>query len=80
MQVRMREPSGGRLAQTGVELSREARVRLAWMDFYRPCRNVGRRARRDPGTPERDGSHRRPCCFRRVRMRPTMEAETPPIY
>ena len=29
MQVRMREPSGGRLAQTGVELSREARVRLA---------------------------------------------------
>lgn len=37
MQVRMREPSGGRLAQTGVELSREARVRLAWMDFYRPA-------------------------------------------
>ena len=50
MQVRIREPSGpGRLARTGVELSREARVRLHWMDFYRRCRNVGRRARRRAG-------------------------------
>ena len=51
----MREPSRGRLAQTGVEHCREARVRLHWMDFYRRCRNVGRRARRDPGTPSGTG-------------------------
>jgi putative transposase len=41
MQVRRGKPPGsGRLTRTGVELSREARVRLAWMDFYRRCRNV----------------------------------------
>jgi len=41
MQIRERKPPGsGRLARTGVELSREARVRLAWMDFYSRCGNV----------------------------------------
>src|SRR5208283_3431274 len=41
MQIRGGKPPGpGRLTRTGVELSREARVRLAWMDFYRRCRNV----------------------------------------
>jgi len=41
MQVRKGKPPGsGQLARTGVELSREARVRLGWMDFYRRCRNV----------------------------------------
>ena len=38
-------PRSGRLAGTGVELSRDARVRLAWMDFYRRCRNVARTGR-----------------------------------
>ena len=33
------------LARTGVELSREARVRLAWMDFYRDSGNVARTCR-----------------------------------
>jgi len=32
-------------ARFGVELSREARVRLAWMDFYRRCRNVAQTCR-----------------------------------
>src|SRR5216683_8240675 len=46
MQIRKgRPPRSGRLARTGVELSREARVRLAWMDFYRRCRNVARTGR-----------------------------------
>src|SRR5712692_7076714 len=46
MQIRKGKPPGsGRLARTGVELSREARVRLAWMDFYRRCRNVARTGR-----------------------------------
>lgn len=41
MQVRKGKPPGaGHLARTGVELSREARVRLAWMDFYRSTHNV----------------------------------------
>jgi putative transposase len=41
MQIRKGKPPGsGRLARTGVELSREARVRLAWMDFYRRTKNV----------------------------------------
>ena len=41
MQIRRGKPPGsGRLARTGVELSREARVRLAWMDFYGRCCNV----------------------------------------
>jgi len=33
-------PRSARLATVGVELSREARVRLAWMDFYRESQNV----------------------------------------
>ena len=46
MQIRKGKPPGsGRLARTGVELSREARVRLAWMDFYRCSRNVARTCR-----------------------------------
>jgi putative transposase len=46
MQIRKGKPPGsGRLARTGVELSREARVRLAWMDFYRRSRNVARTCR-----------------------------------
>jgi len=46
MQIRKGKPPGsGRLARTGVELSREARVRLAWMDFYRRCRNVAHTCR-----------------------------------
>lgn len=41
MQIRKGKPPGsGQLARTGVELSREARVRLAWMDFYRSSQNV----------------------------------------
>jgi putative transposase len=41
MQVRKGKPPGsGQLARIGVELSRQARVRLAWMDFYRRTRNV----------------------------------------
>src|SRR5690348_18440708 len=46
MQIRNGKPPGsGRLARTGVELSREGRVRLAWMDFYRRCRKVARTCR-----------------------------------
>jgi len=46
MQIRKGKPPGsGRLARTGVELNREARVRLAWMDFYRRSRNVARTCR-----------------------------------
>src|SRR5216683_132563 len=46
MQIRKgRPPRSGRLARTGVELSREARVRLAWMDFYRRCGNVAHTGR-----------------------------------
>jgi len=46
MQVRKGKPPGsGQLAGTGVELSREARVRLNWMDFYRRSRNVARTCR-----------------------------------
>jgi len=46
MQIRNGKPPGsGRLARTGVELSREGRVRLAWMDFDRRCRNVARTCR-----------------------------------
>src|ERR1700731_2071767 len=33
-------PRSARLATTGVELSRAAQVRLAWMDFYRRTQNV----------------------------------------
>src|SRR5438132_5357047 len=32
-------------ARRGKELSREARVRLDWMDFYHRCRNVARTCR-----------------------------------
>src|SRR2546427_1147239 len=46
MQIRKGKPPGsGRLAGIGVELSREARVRLAWMDFYRRCGNVAHTCR-----------------------------------
>jgi len=46
MQVRRgKAPGSGRLAGTGVELSREARVRLAWMDFYRDCDNLAHTCR-----------------------------------
>src|ERR1700687_2739022 len=46
MQIREGKPPGSsRLSQTGVELSREARVRLAWMDFYRRCGNVSHNCR-----------------------------------
>ena len=41
MQVRNGElPRARQLARTGKELSREARARLDWMDYYRGCRNV----------------------------------------
>jgi transposase-like protein len=46
MQIRKGKPPGsGRLAQVGVELSREARVRLGWMDFYHGCDNVAHTCR-----------------------------------
>lgn len=46
MQIhRGRPPGSGRLGRTGVELSREGRVRLAWIDFYRRCQNVARTCR-----------------------------------
>jgi putative transposase len=46
MQIRKGKPPGcGRLAQVGVELSREARVRLAWMDWYRRGNNVAHTCR-----------------------------------
>ena len=46
MQIRKGKPPGSvRLAGIGVELSREARVRLAWMDFYRRCGNVAQTCR-----------------------------------
>jgi transposase len=46
MQVRKGKPPGSsRLARIGVEFSREARVRLAWMDFYRRNRNPARTCR-----------------------------------
>src|SRR6266853_3464681 len=46
MQIRKGKPPGsGRLAQVGVELSREARVRLGWMDFHRGCGNVAHTCR-----------------------------------
>jgi hypothetical protein len=46
MQIRKGKPPGSRrLARTGVELSREVRVRLAWIDFYRRCRNLARTCR-----------------------------------
>ena len=46
MQIRRGKPSGwGRLSKTGVELSREARVRLAWMDLYQRCGKVAHTCR-----------------------------------
>jgi transcriptional regulator of acetoin/glycerol metabolism len=39
-------PGSGRLRTTGVELSREARVRLSWMDFYGQSKNVALTCRR----------------------------------
>jgi hypothetical protein len=35
MQIRHKLPRAGQLARSGQEVSREARARLAWMDFYR---------------------------------------------
>ena len=41
MQIRNgKPPRSGRLARVGAELTREARVRLSWMDFYRGSKNV----------------------------------------
>lgn len=46
MQIRKGKPPGaGQLARTGVELSREARVRLDWIDFHRRSGNVTRTCR-----------------------------------
>jgi putative transposase len=46
MQVRDGElPHARQLARMGKELSREARTRLAWMDFYRRSSNVARTCR-----------------------------------
>src|SRR5450432_1991739 len=46
MQIRKGKPPGSvRLACTGVELSREAKVRLAWMDFHRQSKNVAHTCR-----------------------------------
>ena len=46
MQVQKGKAAGSsRLARIGVEFSREARVRLAWMDFYRASQNVARTCR-----------------------------------
>ena len=46
MQIHSGKARGSsRLARTCVELSREARVRLAWMDFYRASQNVARTCR-----------------------------------
>src|ERR1017187_6526865 len=46
MQIRQGKPHGsGQLARTGVELSREARIRLHWMDFYHRFGNVARTCR-----------------------------------
>jgi putative transposase len=38
-------PRARQLARTGKDLSREARVRLDWMDYYRRCQNVSRTCR-----------------------------------
>jgi transposase len=38
-------PGSDGLARVGVELSREARARLSWMDFYRRCGNVAHTCR-----------------------------------
>jgi transposase-like protein len=46
MQVRNGElPVRASWRRTGKELSREARFRLAWMDFYRRTHNVARTCR-----------------------------------
>ncbi len=47
MQAKYGKPSGSAgLKAVGVELSREARVRLSWMDFYRETKNVALSCRR----------------------------------
>ena len=47
MQVKQgKPPRSRRLKTTGVELSREAQVRLSWMDFYRQSKNVALTCRR----------------------------------
>ena len=46
MQIRGgKAPGSGRLAGVGVELSREAKVRLSWMDYYREHPNVAQTCR-----------------------------------
>ncbi|HZW96089.1 MAG TPA: helix-turn-helix domain-containing protein [Candidatus Eremiobacteraceae bacterium] len=46
MQVRDGElPRARQLARTEKELSREGRVRLEWMDYYRRCQNAARTCR-----------------------------------
>jgi transposase InsO family protein len=46
MQIRKGKPPGSvRLAGIGVELGRQARVRLAWMDYYRRTKNVAQTCR-----------------------------------
>src|SRR6266853_6098732 len=46
MQIRKGKPPGSRrLGRVGVELSRGARVRLAWMDFHRRCDNLAHTGR-----------------------------------
>ena len=46
MQIQAKMPGARRLAGSGVELSREARARLAWMDFYRAHGNAALTCRR----------------------------------
>lgn len=46
MQIQAKMPRARQLAGSGVELSREARARLAWMDFYRTHHNAALTCRR----------------------------------
>jgi putative transposase len=46
MQIRDKMPRARQLAGSGVDLSREARARLAWMDFYRTHHNAALTCRR----------------------------------
>src|SRR5260370_11578774 len=46
MQIRKGKPPGsGRLAQVGVDVGRDVRVRWGWMDFHRGCGNVAHTCR-----------------------------------
>jgi transposase InsO family protein len=47
MQIRQKLPRAGQLARAGQQMSRQARVRLTWMDFYRSHgRNAAQACRR----------------------------------